>query len=625
MFKGLFGRGTATARATSAAGTLALPYYPAGAASATSAAGTTAATGAASAVSRSIFTKLLGSLGPRVAARAAAIAGSNAVPVAGQIASISLGIWSVYEVGKWLITDSPKTKNMRSIRCKGYGVNSKYWEAIIDLETDTFEELIDGNTNGVDRDRLIKFGYKVDFLDLDNTNSEKLEFLTDWYRKRFIPAYNFYLGCMRTIGVEFDDDPPEDDDIRDDMYPIFVTEFTKHINKFSSGPVKTLRLDNSAYTTWLAYKHEKERDEGLTSSKYSDSNLADKSIAKVIRNPLDNLGYAWNELKHGNLLNSIWFAGKAILSVPTYVLTKAVDVVWKNVVSNLGLDRFGDQRSNNEKAWDEVRFKLYGLDKDNVSKAEYSRITKIIKDFEINQLHVIDGEQQVLSDELKDLAKELFPAKVRKEVKTKLMLTSDFTDNVSDDLSSEARSFVFSWYKRIFVPIFTAYARVVRTACGDEPGDNISIDSIPEENRLPLLKEFERQSNRFLATNIDTEILRLSSKGLYDFLVLRSAEDKAELAKDTQGLLTEEETTFSDKLSRNLNQAGKNFSDAWSAIKQFNVIKAIHKTGEGIGNTVIGIFKSVGTSIGESMAEFLYGSKNEHTWEERFFDLWFHE
>lgn len=623
MFKGLFGRGTATARATSAAGTLALPYYPAGAASATSAAGTTAATGAASAVSRSIFTKLLGSLGPRVAARAAAIAGSNAVPVAGQIASISLGIWSVYEVGKWLITDSPKTKNMRSIRCKGYGVNSKYWEAIIDLETDTFEELIDGNTNGVDRDRLIKFGYKVDFLDLDNTNSEKLEFLTDWYRKRFIPAYNFYLGCMRTIGVEFDDDPPEDDDIRDDMYPIFVTEFTKHINKFSSGHVKTLRLDNSAYTTWLAYKHEKERDEGLTSSKYSDSNLADKSIAKVIRNPLDNLGYAWNELKHGNLLNSIWFAGKAILSVPTYVLTKAVDVVWKNVVSNLGLDRFGDQRSNNEKAWDEVRFKLYGLDKDNVSKAEYSRITKIIKDFEINQLHVIDGEQQVLSDELKDLAKELFPAKVRKEVKTKLMLTSDFTDNVSDDLSSEARSFVFSWYKRIFVPIFTAYARVVRTACGDEPGDNISIDSIPEENRLPLLKEFERQSNRFLATNIDTEILRLSSKGLYDFLVLRSAEDKAELAKDTQGLLTEEETTFSDKLSRNLNQAGKNFSDAWSAIKQFNVIKAIHKTGEGIGNTVIGIFKSVGTSIGESMAEFLYGSKNEHTWEERFFDYGF--
>lgn len=622
MFKGLFGKGAVKAGATSAAGTtstgmFALPYYPA------TAAGTTATTGAASVASRSIFTKLLGSLGPRVAARAAAIAGSNGVPIAGQIASIGMTLWSVYEVGKWLITDSPKTKNMRSIRCKGYGVNSKYWEAIIDLETDTFEELIDGNINGVDRDRLIKFGYKVDFLDLDNTNSEKLEFLTDWYRKRFIPAYNFYLGCMRTIGVEFDDDPPGDDDIRDDMYPIFVTEFTKHINKFSSGPVKTLRLDNSAYTTWLAYKHEKERDEGLTSSKYSDSNLADKSLSKVIRNPLDDLGYAWNELKHGNLLNSIWFTGKAILSTPTYVLTKAVDVVWKNVVSYLGIDRFGDQRSNNEKAWDEVRFKLYGLDKANVSKEEYSRITKIIKDFEINQLHVIDGEQQVLNDELKDLAKELFPAKVRKEVKTKLMLTSDFTDNVSDDLSSEARSFVFSWYKRIFVPIFTAYARVVRTACGDEPGDNISIDSIPEENRLPLLKEFERQSNRFLSTNIDTEILRLSSKGLYDFLVLRSAEDKAELAKDAQGLLTEEETTFSDKLSRNLNQAGKNFSDAWSAIKQFNVIKAIHKTGEGIANTVIGVFKSVGTSIGESMAEFLYGSKNEHTWEERFFDYGF--
>lgn len=607
-FKGLFGKGAAKA----------------GTVGATSAARTAATAGATSAASKSVFTKLLGSLGPKVAARVAAIAGSNVAPIVGQIASVGMTLWSVYEIGKWLVTDSPKTKNMRSIRCKGYGVNSKYWEAIIDLETDTFEELIDGNTNGVDRDRLIKFGYKVDFLDLSNPDSEKVEFLTTWYRQRFIPAYNFYLGCMRTVGVEFDDDPPKDDSIPEEKYAVFVTEFTKHIDKFSNGPTKVLRLDNSAYTAWLAHKHEKERDEGLTSSKYSDRNLADKSISKSIENPLDTLGYAWNELKHGNVLNSLWFAGKAIVSTPVYAFTKTVDVVWKNITSYFNIGLHGDQRSNNEKAWDEVRFRLYGLDKDNVSKEEYSRITTIIKEFEVNQLHVIDGEQQVLDDELKDLAKELFPAKVRKDVKNRLMLTSNFTDNVSDDLLSESRSFVFSWYKRIFVPIFTAYARVVRSACGDKPGDNISIDSIPEENRLPLLKEFERQSNRFLATNIDTEILRLSSKGFYDFLVMRSEEDKAELAKDTQGLLTEEETTFSDKLSRNLNKAGKNFSDAWNAlVKEKNVVKAIGKTVKGIGNTVIGVFKSIGTSIGESIADFFHGSKNEHAWEERFFDYGF--
>lgn len=595
-FKGLFGKGAAKA----------------------------ATAGSTKAASKSVFTKLLGSLGPKVAARVAAIAGSNAAPIVGQIASVGMTIWSVYEIGKWLVTDSPKTKNMRSIRCKGYGVNSKYWEAIIDLETDTFEELIDGNTNGVDRDRLIKFGYKVDFLDLSNPDSEKVEFLTTWYRQRFIPAYNFYLGCMRTVGVEFDDDPPKDDSIPEEKYAVFVTEFTKHIDKFSNGPTKILRLDNSAYTAWLAHKHEKERDEGLTSSKYSDRNLADKSISKSIENPLDTLGYAWNEFRHGNVLNALWFAGKVVVYAPAYAFTKTVDVVWRNITSLLGIDQYGDQRSNNEKAWDEVRFRLYGLDKDNVSKEEYSRITTIIKEFEVNQLHVIDGEQQVLDDELKDLAKELFPAKVRKDVKNRLMLTSNFTDNVSDDLLSESRSFVFSWYKRIFVPIFTAYTRVVRSACGDEPGDNISIDSIPEENRLPLLKEFERQSNRFLATNIDTEILRLSSKGFYDFLVMRSEEDKAELAKDTQGLLTEEETTFSDKLSRNLNKAGKNFSDAWNAlVKEKNVVKAIGKTVKGIGNTVIGVFKSIGTSIGESVADFFHGSKNEHAWEERFFDYGF--
>src|SRR5574344_2159429 len=104
---------------------------------------------------------------------------------------------------------------------------------------------------------------------------------------------------------------------------------------------------------------------------------------------------------------------------------------------------------------------------------------------------------------------------------------------------------------------------------------------------------------------------------------MRSEEDKAELAKDASGLLTEEETTFSDKLSRNMNKAGKDFSDAWDALKHRDIVKAIGKTVKGIGNTVIGVFKSVGTSIGESVADFLHGSKNEHTWEERFFDYGF--
>lgn len=595
-------------------------------------AGKAAAKTAAKTVGKGLLGRLATMFGTRIAAQAAVATSANAAPVVGQIASAALWALTGIEIAYLLSKDSPKTKNIRAIRSKGYGLNSKYWEAMIDLETDTFDEWVNGNQSGVDRDRLRKFGYKVDFMSLSGDDSSKVDYLSAWYRQRFTPMYQFYLCCMRSVGAEFESSPPKDDAIPDDRYAVFVNEFTKHVDKFCNGPVRILRLDKSSYTSWLTKRRALEQEEGLSSSKYNDANLRDTSVSsmanKYVGKASDHFAYAWNELWHGNVLNAITSVYKGSAAVYANAITKLVDIAFANVQGIA--DHFVEgitgvkRTSKHEKAWDKLRLELYGLSEGGVRKDEYNRITNIIKEFEIDQVHVIDGEQEVLDEELEELADKLFPARVRSDIKNRLSLTSGFNDDTSKDLHSEAKSFTISWYKRIFVPIFTAYAQVVRTACGDGPGDNINIDDIPEENRLPLLKDFERQSKQFLSRNIDTEILRMSSDGLYTYLIRRSEEDKAELAKDANGLMTEEDLGFTDKLSKNLNQSGKDFSEAWDALKHnFNVTRAISKTIHGIGTGLAGIFKTVGTSIGESISDFLHGSSNKHKWETRFYDYGF--
>lgn len=595
-------------------------------------AGKAAAKTAAKTVGKGLLGRLATMFGTRIAAQAAVATSANAAPVVGQIASAALWALTGIEIAYLLSKDSPKTKNMRAIRSKGYGLNSKYWEAMIDLETDTFDEWVNGNQSGVDRDRLRKFGYKVDFMSLSGDDSSKVDYLSAWYRQRFTPMYQFYLSCMRSVGAEFESSPPKDDAIPEDRYALFVNEFTKHVDKFCNGPVRILRLDKSSYTSWLTKRRALEQEEGLSSSKYNDANLRDTSVSsmadKYVGKASDHFAYAWNELWHGNVLNAITSVYKGSAAVYANAITKLVDIAFANVQGIV--DHFVEgitgvkRTSKHEKAWDKLRLELYGLSEGGVRKDEYNRITNIIKEFEIHQVHVIDGEQEVLDEELEELADKLFPARVRSDIKNRLSLTSGFNDDTSKDLHAEAKSFTISWYKRIFVPIFTAYAQVVRTACGDGPGDNINIDDIPEENRLPLLKDFERQSKQFLSRNIDTEILRMSSDGLYTYLIRRSEEDKAELAKDANGLMTEEDLGFTDKLSKNLNQSGKDFSEAWDALKHnFNVTRAISKTIHGIGTGLAGIFKTVGTSIGESISDFLHGSSNKHKWETRFYDYGF--
>ena len=619
-FKGLFGKGAAGKAAEKEIAALQAKAAAHHAKFMGAAAGKAATNAAAKAAAKGV----LGRIGARLAAATTA---NLSGPVIGQIISAGMYLWTGYEIIKYFATDSSKVKGLRPVRFKAYGVSPKYWEAIEDLETDTFSEFKAGHAEGVPVDRLKKFGYKIDFLDASEMayGGDKLEYIKTWYRFKFVPFYQKYAQSI-IIACKLDpNSQPKGDDIPDEVYSTIILQLTKGFDRINVGPLKELKLDKVSYEKWLAKKREKDREEGLESGKYNNKDLADNTLtgaaSKLVGNVSDHLGYAWNEFKHGNILNAIGAVGKAHRAATVKLVAYVAQVVG-GFVPGLFMGLFHNEKSTNEKAWDEVRFKLYGLDKAHVSKREYERISKLIKDFEIHQIHVIDGEEKMVEEDLRDLAEEIFTERVRKNIKSRLSTSGLSTIATSKDLYPESTGFVISWYKRIFLPIFALYANGVRAACGGKPGDNIVIDSIPADQRADLLKEFERQAKAMLAKNIDTEILRLSPDGLFDYLAMRSEEDIAEFAKDSKDLVSEDELGFSAKLSRNLDDAGNDLAKAWS-LKFKDPGKALGLAIKGVGKAIWGTFKTVGKSIGQSVSDFLHGSANEHRWETRFFDYGF--
>ena len=568
-------------------------------------------------------------LGKFAAKRIAAVAGANAVPVIGQLISLGMLAWTAYDVVKMVSTDDPKIAGLRPGRFKAYGIQTKYWEAVEDLETDTYAEFKRGNSAGVDNDRLRQFGYKVDFLDNGDLSlgGDKIEYLRMWYKTKFIPVYNVFTNALVAVGNLNPNEQPKGTDISDELWPVLQKALADGFEKVNKGDIATIKLDKKSYDLWHSRKLLKEREEGLASSKYSNKDLTDGSsteaISKYTGNMSDHLSYAWNELKHGNVLNALWSTGKGLFAGVAKLGAFAWDLVSGGLLKGIWDGAVGNV-SNNEKAWDEVRFKLYGTEKTNgVTEREYKNIVNCVKDLETTQVHVIDNEESVIIDDLEELAEKIFTEKERQKVYMKVLSSGIPVKGLSKDLKAEAKSFVISWYKRIFIPIFTLYADIVRMACGAKPGDNIIVDDIPADQRAPVLKEFERRGNALLATNIDVDILRLSTYGLFKHLVLRSEEDKAELAKDSNGMLDKDsdQLTFTDKLSHNLNEAGNDLSRAWAARNRPG--KALSYLVKGIGKGAWALLKTAGTSMGQSLSDFLHGSLNEHKWESRFFDYGF--
>ena len=526
-----------------------------------------------------------------------------------------------------LSKDDARMLRMRPIRCKAYGIDPKYWEAVIDLETDTFEAIQDGQAEGVDKKRIRQFGYKIDFINEGELASggNKADFLKFWYTKRFLPAYTEYCSAVKAVRdhvamqeaakngqkeVDFDKSQPKETDIPNEMFTEALNAIKDNLSKYSTGEYENYTPDIEHYKKWIGEIAEKAKEHGMGESiKYDNKDL--RSDVAGLGDASSHLSYAWNELKHGNILNAGIAFDKAI-----------VTGVAKTLINFFTPDSYVSQ---NQEIWEEIRYKLYGFDKNKCPRDEASRFIEVFREMEIDQIHYVDKEQPAPSkEELADWAKELFPEDTRTVLRNRLIMQGANEKELSSDLSGEIIGFFASWWRRVFLPVFSIYATVVRVACGDKPGDSVHPDNLDEDNRANALREFESQANRFLGDNkLDSDILKMSPDGFVRYMLIRCEGDKTEYAKDLQGLTREEEKTFDQRLSKELNEAGDDFSRAWRRFKNFQIGAGVGALVKGVGKGLWGIAKATGESIGAGLSEMFNSSINAGNWMDRFYDYGF--
>lgn len=526
-----------------------------------------------------------------------------------------------------LSKDDARMLRMRPIRCKAYGIDPKYWEAVIDLETDTFEAIQDGQAEGVDKKRIRQFGYKIDFINEGELASggNKADFLKFWYTKRFLPAYTEYCSAVKAVRdhvamqeaakngqkeVDFDKSQPKETDIPNEMFTEALNAIKDNLSKYSTGEYEDYTPDAEHYKKWIGEIAEKAKEHGMGESiKYDNKDL--RSDVAGLGDASSHLSYAWNELKHGNIFNAGIAFDKAI-----------VTGVAKTLINFFTPDFYVSQ---NQEIWEEIRYKLYGFDKNKYPRDEASRFIEVFREMEIDQIHYVDKEQPAPSkEELADWAKELFPEDTRTVLRNRLIMQGANEKELSSDLSGEIIGFFASWWRRVFLPVFSIYATVVRVACGDKPGDSVHPDNLDEDNRANALREFESQANRFLGDNkLDSDILKMSPDGFVRYMLIRCEGDKTEYAKDLQGLTREEEKTFDQRLSKELNEAGDDFSRSWRRFKNRQVGAAAVALVKGAAKGLWGIAKATGESIGAGLSEMFNSSINAGNWMDRFYDYGF--
>lgn len=524
------------------------------------------------------------------------------------------GVYYAHKGIKYVTTDNANEKLLRMLRFKLYGVDVKYWEAIEDLETDTYDAWGHSRPQGVDRQRLRQFGYKINFLTGDEMamGGDKADYLYQWYIAKFIRIYYIYTDIIRkTCNIE-PGEQPKASAIPQENFANIRNTMEANLPKAINPVLLQMKLDNSSFRVWLRRRKIDAENSGLISSKYDAKSLNPDEGLINTGDATDHFKYALNEFSHGNGLNGLW-AGIKGIGTP---FGKIANRVWDMAST----DYFWNEasRTKYEDAWNDVKFHYYGMDRKGLDNKHYEKLADALTEFENNQVHVLDGEQNMVLTDLYDLADRIYSNTILLQIQDRLY--TEGIQNSSANLRSEARNFIVSWYRRIFMPVFGCYAVTVRAFTGTEKGDNIVVDNIDKDKRTEALHVFENECKKILLNNKDANLLKFGYEGFIDYLRNRSQEDIEKMKKDSEGMLLDvEDLEDEERYDRMQNQAGADMSKGWALLNEGDVSKGLSYTWRGIRRS----FTAWAESRSTSTAEFFHGTINSHKWESRFFDYGF--
>ena len=518
-----------------------------------------------------------------------------------------------------LSTDSNVVKLLRIPRANAYGMSVKQWEAFEDLETDTYDAWREGK-QGVDDDRLETFGEKIDLIAgmgatdpyLNRGESQSAEanlvaFIREWYQKRFLPAYTVYTRAIMQVTQSDGKKQPKADDVDPSKAQAVKLGLDKALSKIANGPAKDLVLTKTCFAKWLAEKRKdakfKEREQQIKRNEEYKS-----GIGKYYGRAGKDFKYAWNELKHGNLLNATraTFIG---------LFDTVIGTIKGFNNAMVGLVNFWDE-SAYDKAWNEAKLIAYNFsNKTSVSKGGVlsNETTELIEDLEDMAMPIVDGERPDLDrDEIAELTDRLLPVDKIKSSASK------FGNDTKEALDAR-RDYVSTWWTRIFTPIFKMYLTALRPITETDVGDKPHLNSIPDDKRAQIIDAFTKGASDY-KTKFKIADLVPTVEGYAEWYM---AIEKTGLNKATTAIRDKD---LGEQIGDAYRGAGHQFGEAWTkAWHEKDLRGALKATGKGIKKLIDGTGKAL-NSIGSAIGDWLYGKTSntvqKNLWKEVRFKLY---
>ena len=285
-------------------------------------------------------------------------------------------------------------------------------------------------------------------------------------------------------------------------------------------------------------------------------------------------------------------AGKALLGVGTSFLGPISTFIMSNpigwaigAVALAGAVGYGAwclfSDSDEVELWRDTRLEAYGLPTGDAYEDE-------IEDLEEETLEILDGERiPFTNDELMKWARKfgIITDEAGPEEKLDTGKGSISLDPVM------MTKFFTTWYNKRFLPIYSAYVKMMREATDAGVGDDPDPDDLNEEQQKPLMDAFKKvcstingeKETSLLVPTFDGYVkamesgLDLSSKDSEseggesdeEFLSKRDEELKAEAEANGKTIIKDDEfsqKSVKDMMSDMLRDAGDSIADKWDAI-----------------------------------------------------------
>lgn len=574
----------------------------------------------------------------RLAATATGFAGRAAFGAAAGLLTGVANIWNpvgwallagtigstLYDINR----TNPLEAKWQRVRFKWYGATKAgvtfefaHEDYLKDLEKATFKAMKEGRFISVSE--LEHFGRNTGMLyssndtaildrigggntfvnDMRDDKANRLEYLKNWYACRFYPTFEMYTTFVKSH--EENGDPDDFPDVT--LIPYAITddlceEFDKTCSRLKQEfkDLEDYELDNpEKYKAWLNKKQQAEEDRRASMTelerKLEDSK---KSIgddgAWNYSSTADNFSQMWYNLKNWNWLDA---SGDFVLGVVSTITDTFFGAVKQ--IGNLFM------KSNNYIAWADIRKEAYGISGD----ADIENVRQLE---EVANRIWMGKRKQLTRSEIEDLIDDMLDGK--ESYKDFVTTAMNECETDEDTAKVIVNNYILTWFKKRFITVNKLFVATICALTGENPGDMLDVDDIPEELQGEALDKFAKDAMKFVHdAGADEFVMDTDAFSMYLFKHgIKELEDSELLKGELSNF-----DKFDEEVSNTINLYKKTWDKFWSgdwggALSDFG--GALWGSVKVVGRAFVGL----GNYIAYKFADWFGDTVNEAQWKERF-------